>query len=278
MALMTLQDLEEHYNKAKFSNTSPVSLENMSIYGDTYGDTVAPMAVNTNVAPQNVNVPSGINNIDLTSSPINRIEPYLPIIPQGEGQGNDNSIFNNYYKYRDINDPSDPFFKTRENQTGLAGILQFLKKISPVANVMKLGKTGIETAQKYFANKKENQRIADEINERERKRQIDKIQKKIYESPYSDPYHGGKGGSQIFSSTEKEKAVQPITAAKEKAAAVQQDLADSYRGHQGGNGGGAIGTSSSQPGGNVGGLGGHGPARWKEGGRIRYGEGGIVTL
>ena len=46
-----------------------------------------------------------------------------------------------------------------------------------------------------------------------------------------------------------------------------------------GNGnGGAQGTASDQPGGHVGGLGGHGPARWANGGRVQYGNGGIVDL
>ena len=55
MALMTLQDLEHHYNKANFSNTSPVSLEDMSIYG--------------NVAPMAVNVPSGLETINIAQVP-----------------------------------------------------------------------------------------------------------------------------------------------------------------------------------------------------------------
>ena len=60
MASITLQDLEQHYKDSSFSNTSPVSLENMSIYGDTYGDTVT---------PQNVNVPSGLQTINIAEVP-----------------------------------------------------------------------------------------------------------------------------------------------------------------------------------------------------------------
>ena len=43
-------------------------------------------------------------------------------------------------------------------------------------------------------------------------------------------------------------------------------------------GSGAQGTPSGEPGGQIGGLGGHGPARWAKGGRVQYGNGGIVDL
>jgi len=117
----------------------------MSVYGDTYKNTVA---------PKEVNIPSGINNIDLTSTPINNIQPYLPIIPQGDGR--DDIFEKSYYKY---NDDKDPFFKTRENKTGLAALFELYQKYSPLANIMKMGKTGIETAQKYFVDKKETERL-----------------------------------------------------------------------------------------------------------------------
>jgi len=59
-----------------------------------------------------------------------------------------------------------------------------------------------------------------------------------------------------------------------RAAARQQSYADSYRGHQGGNGGGGGDTESQTN--SQAGRGGF--ADYARGGRIRYGNGGIVTL
>lgn len=85
---------------------------NMSVYGDSYG-------VDNNT--------SGINNIDLTSAPINNIQPYLPIINQGGDQSGDNDIFKSYYKYNDPLDPNN--MRGMENKTGLAGILEGLQNV-----------------------------------------------------------------------------------------------------------------------------------------------------
>ena len=84
---------------------------NMSIYGDTYKNSVAPTAVNT--------IPS-IPDV----APINNI-PVLPM--QYINQGGNNDIFKSYYKYNDPLDPNN--MRGMENKTGLAGILEGLQNV-----------------------------------------------------------------------------------------------------------------------------------------------------
>ena len=64
------------------------------------------------VAPREVNVPSGLETIDLTSAPISNIKPYLPIIPQG---GDQDDIFESYRLYNDPLDPNN--IRGMENRT-----------------------------------------------------------------------------------------------------------------------------------------------------------------
>ena len=230
----------------------------MSVYGDTYKNTVA---------PKEVNIPSGINNIDLTSTPINNIQPYLPIIPQGDGR--DDIFEKSYYKY---NDDKDPFFKTRENKTGLAALFELYQKYSPLANIMKMGKTGVENIQKYFADKKENQRLADLAQQKTRQNEIDIIQNKLD----NDPRGTGKGISSMletqYSVHANENQANNAAARAAVQTAINAEAArtrESFRGNGGGRnqGGGAFGVDRSG-----------GKERMAKGGRIGYGTGGIVTL
>jgi len=226
------------------------------------------------VAPREVNVPSGLETIDLTSAPISNIKPYLPIIPQGEGR---DDIFESYRLYNDKKDPNYIRGMEPQNKNWLAELFKGIASIPKMYmeyGPMGQAKKGFEYLKEKDRVAKENQRLADEINLRERDRQIKEIQKELGSKMYeigevTDPYHGGKGGVQSDIGQ---------TYSVPVSQAPQYTPQDRDRENQRGNGGGARGTSSSQPGGNVGGLGGHGPARWKEGGRIRYGEGGIVTL
>ena len=215
---------------------------NMSIYGDSYG-------VDGNKTQ--IDNSSGINNIDLTSAPINNIQPYLPIINQGGDQGGDNDIFKSYYKY---NDDKDPFFKTRENKTG-PGLLSLLKdkymQYGIIPNILKAGKTGIETAQDWYAKKKEkdlmaeiqaaNLAAAQKAEQATLANQLATAQKEIEARGYQDYGQG----------------------------AASQSTQDSYQD----SGGGYAGASTQDYGGGE-----------KDGGYIdgtnrrRYGTGGIVTL
>ena len=211
----------------------------MSVYGDTYGDTVAPMPVDN---------ASGINNIDLTSAPISNIKPYLPIIPQGEGR--DDIFEKSYYKY---NDDKDPFFKTRENKTGLAALFELYQKYSPLANIMKMGKTGIETAQKYFVDKKETERL-------EALAQIEQARKQK------------EAQAIIAAAEEKSKQI----AANRIQAANEQNRTGGYQAGYGSDfmGGGDRGTGmgAADKGGS------DSMGSFARGGRTGYGTGGIVTL
>ena len=151
---MTMDELNAIYN-------------NMSVYGDTY-------TTPTTTIPKDPNA---------GQPPI--LEPLIPAFPmQYINQGGDNdggittlapdygydSVFDNTnitpkdqlqtnFEY-DIGEGTIPQEDIDNNKTsGIAGLLELLQKISPMANIMKLGKTGIETAQKYFADKKETERL-----------------------------------------------------------------------------------------------------------------------
>jgi len=236
--------------------------EEMSIYGDSYKNTVAPMAVD-NASGINNNA-SGINNIDLTSSPINNILPYIPVTPQGDGRDNDD-MFKSYYKY---NDPQDPFFKTRENKTGLAGLIDLYKKLSPMSMIYRAGKTGIENIQKHFADKKENQKLADLAQQRTRQNEIDIIQNRLD----NDPRGTGKGISSMletqYSVHANENQANNAAARAAVQTAINAEAArtrESFRGNGGGRNQGSFNT-------------GGGKEMMAKGGRIGYGTGGIVTL
>jgi len=140
---------------------------NMSVYGDTYTSPTTTIPTDPNAG----------------QPPI--LEPLIPALPmQYINQGGDNdggittlapdygydSVFDNTnitpkdqlqtnFEY-DIGEGTIPQEDIDNNKTsGIAGLLELLQKISPMANIMKLGKTGIETAQKYFADKKETERL-----------------------------------------------------------------------------------------------------------------------
>ena len=119
---------------------------NMSVYGDTYTSPTTTIPTDPNAG----------------QPPI--LEPLIPALPMqyiNQGGDNDNGITtlkNNIgptYNLKGLGEGINPSNKT----SGIAGLLELLQKISPMANIMKLGKTGIETAQKYFADKKETERL-----------------------------------------------------------------------------------------------------------------------
>ena len=132
----------------------------MSVYGDTYGDTVAP------------DVPDVIEPIpDL-------IDPFILPTSQGGGGGGDGgwTADTNYgtfeKEYRPDQDYGEWFSGlkgtpsmsgyVKQKQPGLAELFEALKKNSLTSNIMKMGKTGIETAQNWYADKKAKEKIQKE--------------------------------------------------------------------------------------------------------------------
>ena len=239
----------------------------MSVYGDTYKNSVAPMAVNTNVA--------SIPNV----AQINNIQPYLPIMNQGGNDGgittinnridsNDptfrdpfNDILENYIQKNEVNPNeflekySDDMFNVQETKSkgiGIQSLVDLYKKYSPMGMVYRAGKTGIETAQKYFADKKEDQRLF-EIREAKKARELKIAQEQIRVA-------------------EEQKAMQRV---------IEQQAMDEriYRNQPGQYGGDNRQQEREDAGP---GYSGSGTAAemgsFARGGRIRYGKGGIVTL
>ena len=235
----------------------------MSVYGDTYKNSVAPMAVNTNVA----SIPD--------VAPINNIQPYLPIINQsGDNDGgitsignnridsNDptfrdpfNDILENYMSTEDLEKYSDNMFNVQETKSkgvGIEGLFKLLEKISPTANIMKLGNNVLTNTQKYFADKKEKQRLF-EIQEAEKARQLKIAQEQIRVA-------------------EEQKAMQRVIEQQAMDEAVYRNQPGQYGGdnrqqerEQAGPGYSGSGTAAEM-------------GSFKKGGRIGYGTGGIVSL
>ena len=144
---------------------------NMSIYGDSYG-------VDGNKTQ--IDNSSGINNIDLTSAPINNIQPYLPIINQGgdnDGSGitgipsygyessyagtNTTPEENESFLY-DIGEGSIDQADINNNKKGLAGILELYQKYSPLANIIRGGKNLATQSYNFIKDKREEARIQKE--------------------------------------------------------------------------------------------------------------------
>jgi hypothetical protein len=153
---MTMDELNALYN-------------NMSVYGDTYTSPTTTIPTDPNAG----------------QPPI--LEPLIPAFPmQYINQGGDNdggittlapdygydSVFDNTnitpkdqlqtnfeYDIEEGTIPQEDIDNNKTSGVGIQGLFKLLEKISPMANIMKLGKTGIETAQKYFADKKETERL-----------------------------------------------------------------------------------------------------------------------
>ena len=133
---------------------------NMSVYGDTYTPPITTIPTDPNAG----------------QPPI--LEPLIPALPmqyinQG-GNGNNGITSIAPATYEQTYDPNLNFAEftsgvkgtpsftqeyTERPGVGIQSLFKLLQKISPMANIMKLGKTGIETAQKYFADKKETERL-----------------------------------------------------------------------------------------------------------------------
>jgi len=239
----------------------------MSVYGDTYKNSVAPMAVNTNVA----SIPD--------VAQINNIQPYLPIINQGGNDGGIttinnridsnnptfrdpfNSILENYIKENEVNPDeflekySDKMFNVQETKSkgiGIQSLIDAYKKFSPLGMVYRAGNNIVTNTQKYFADKKEDQRLF-EIREAKKARELKIAQEQIRVA-------------------EEQKAMQRV---------IEQQAMDEriYRNQPGQYGGDNRQQEREDAGP---GYSGSGTAAemgsFARGGRIRYGKGGIVTL
>ena len=145
---MTMDELNALYN-------------NMSVYGDTYTSPTTTIPTDPNAG----------------QPPI--LEPLIPALPMqyiNQGGDNDKGGITSIAPatYEQTYDPNLNFAEftsgvkgtpsftqeyTKRPGVGIQSLFELLQKISPMANIMKLGKTGIETAQKYFADKKETERL-----------------------------------------------------------------------------------------------------------------------
>ena len=79
-----------------------------------------------------------------------------------------NDILENYIQKNEVNPDeflekySDDMFNVQETKSkgiGIQSLIDAYQKFSPLGMVYRAGKSGIETAQKYFADKKETERL-----------------------------------------------------------------------------------------------------------------------
>ena len=216
---------------------------NMSVYGDTYKNSVAPMAVNT--------IPS-IPDV----APINNI-PVLPM--QYINQGGNNDIFKSYYKYNEPLDPNN--MRGMENKTGLAGILEGLQKVD-FKNILGNIPTPFNLARKSLKFITErNEKIQQEKFNTQRIANAARVEQIRQEE------ENRKG-------LEQQKSIQAMKYAGNTAPGGGQDAGDRGAAAAGMGGGSRQATSAGAT--NSGRT--DGSWGWKDGGRIGYGTGGIVTL
>ena len=245
----------------------------MSVYGDTYKNSVAPMAVNT--------IPS-IPDV----AQINNIQPYLPIINQGGNDGgittinnridsNDptfrdpfNNILENYIQENEVNPDeflekySDDMFNVQETKSkgiGIQSLIDAYQKFSPLGMVYRAGKSGIETAQKYFADKKETERLF-EIREAKKARELKIAQEQIRVAEEQKAMQQVIEQQAMDEQKYKQQATQyQRSDQRDQAQNRQQEREQAGPGYSG------SGTAAEM-------------GSFARGGRIRYGKGGIVTL
>ena len=230
----------------------------------------------------NYKAPTTISNTNLTApvvESIPAIQPYIlpPIINQGgNNDGGITSLKATDYGYDSVFDntnitpkdqlqtnfeydieegtiPQEDIDNNKTSGVGIQGLIDLYQKFSPMANIMKLGKTGIETAQKYFADKKETERL-------EALAQIEQARKQK------------EAQATIAAAEEKSKQI----AANRIQAANEQNRTGGYQAGYGSDfmGGGDRGTGmgAADKGGS------DSMGSFARGGRTGYGTGGIVTL
>jgi len=239
----------------------------MSVYGDTYKNSVSPMAVNTNVA----SIPD--------VAQINNIQPYLPIINQGGNDGgittinnridsNDptfrdpfNDILENYIQKNEVNPNeflekySDDMFNVQETKSkgiGIQSLVDLYKKYSPMGMVYRAGNNIVTNTQKYFADKKEDQRLF-EIREAKKARELKIAQEQIRVAEEQ------KAMQRVIEQQAMDETIYRNQPGQYGGDNRQQEREDAGPGYSG------SGTAAEM-------------GSFARGGRIRYGKGGIVTL
>ena len=246
----------------------------MSVYGDTYKNSVSPMAVNTNVA----SIPD--------VAQINNIQPYLPIINQGGNDGgittinnridsNDptfrdpfNDILENYIQKNEVNPNeflekySDDMFNVQETKSkgiGIQSLIDAYKKFSPLGMVYRAGNNIVTNTQKYFADKKEDQRLF-EIREAKKARELKIAQEQIRVAEEQKAMQRVIEQQKMDEQKYKQQAPQyQRPDQRDQAQDRQQERQQAGPGYSG------SGTAAEM-------------GSFARGGRIRYGKGGIVTL
>jgi len=255
---MTMDELNAFYNK-------------MSVYGDTYGEgnftlpykdpfpksipidpnagqppILEPLMKYINQGGDNNGGIKALAGMDYGYDSVFDNTNITPIMPNGEEQPQTN------FEY-DIGEGTIPQADIDNNKTnGIAGLFKLLQKISPMANIMKLGKTGIETAQKYFADKKEDQRLF-EIQEAEKARELKIAQEQIRVAEEQ------KAMQRVIEQQAMDETIYRNQPGQYGGDNRQQEREDAGPGYSG------SGTAAEM-------------GSFARGGRIRYGKGGIVTL
>ena len=218
----------------------------MSVYGDTYGDTVAP----------DVNALTGIETIP---DPIE--DPFILPISQGGGGDGGWTADTNYGTFEKEYLPDEDFGDyfsgvkgtpsmsgyVKQKQPGLAELFEALKKYSLTSNIMKMGRTGIETAQNWYADKKAKEKIQ---KEKDLMAEIQASNLAAAQKAAADK-QAAKTAAGIGPTTGQGQAI---------ASGDVRDIGGGFHEYR------DSGTAASYEG------------SFKKGGRIRYGEGGIVTL
>jgi len=249
-----------------------IDYSKMSVYGDTYGNNqkdldAAQQDQETGIGEiliPNINTPyilppiinqGGDNDGGITTIN-NRIDSNNPIFRDPF-----NSILENYIQENEVNPDeflekySDKMFNIQETKSkgiGIQSLIDAYQKFSPMANIMKLGNNVLTNTQKYFADKKEKQRLF-EIQEAEKARQLKIAQEQIRVA-------------------EEQKAMQRVIEQQAMDEAVYRNQPGQYGGdnrqqerEQAGPGYSGSGTAAEM-------------GSFKKGGRTGYGKGGIVSL
>ena len=248
---MTMDELNALYN-------------NMSVYGDTYTSPTTTIPTDPNAGKPPILEPliPGLPIVQQLGRPDDNNDGGIKTLGNNRIDSNDptfrdpfNDILENYMSTEDLEKYSDNMFNVQETKSkgvGIEGLFKLLEKISPTANIMKLGNNVLTNTQKYFADKKETKRLF-EIQEAEKARQLKIAQEQIRVA-------------------EEQKAMQRVIEQQAMDEAAYRNQPGQYGGdnrqqerEQAGPGYSGSGTAAEM-------------GSFKKGGRTGYGKGGIVTL
>ena len=155
---MTMDELNALYN-------------NMSVYGDTYTSPTTTIPTDPNAGKPPILEPliPGLPIVQQLGRPDDNNDGGIKTLGNNRIDSNDptfrdpfNDILENYMSTEDLEKYSDNMFNVQETKSkgvGIQGLFEFLQRISPMANIMKLGNNVLTNTQKYFADKKETERL-----------------------------------------------------------------------------------------------------------------------